>query len=84
MEHRRSLLGLFVAAAARGFGHFGGVPLERLSNTARRQYKREYAGNHNTNMVCRHAEGRSCTRALAFKAKHGHFATDTAGLYVLR
>lgn len=79
MDHRsaKSLLALFAAAAFSSTRQmFGGVPLQRLSPKARRKYRREFTGNHGTTDFKGHLGARSMARARAFKAKHGHFATE--------
>lgn len=71
------LLSLFAAAAFSATrNHFGGIPLQRLSNQARRQYKREYTGSHGTTSFKGARGHRQAVRALRFKEKHGHFATE--------
>lgn len=77
IRSNKSLFAIFAAAAfASARDVFGGIPLQRLSNTARRRYKREYTNSNNSNAPRHHAEARARGRALAFKTKHGHFATE--------
>lgn len=70
MEHK-NLWDLFNGAT---FGRFGGIPLQRLSNTARRQYKKDYSGNEPTPHNDR--QSKAAAKRLAFKEKHGYFPGD--------
>jgi len=71
------LLSLFSAAAFASTRRvFGGIPLQRLSPKARRQYKKNHTGSHGTNSPRYHVQARACARALRFKERHGHFATE--------
>lgn len=69
---------LFALATFKGFG---GIPLEKLSNSARRRLTGSPEG-HSTNIPRTHTSGRERSRNLAFKARHGHFASEPeAGQY---
>jgi hypothetical protein len=53
---------------------FGGVPLARLSNTARRQLTSHRGWGSRSTSHHSPNGAKECARRLAFKARHGYFA----------
>lgn len=68
-----SILTLSVGAALKRA--FGGIPLERLTLTAKRQHRKNFTVKHSQQTHARAKAGQQeCLRRLAFKDRHGHFA----------
>jgi hypothetical protein len=78
----RKSLGLMATFAAAAFTRFGGTPLPNLTPSARANHKKNWTGTPwRQNVVKHHSEARACARRLAFKERHGHFASDCAPVY---
>lgn len=79
MRTRLTVLWNLFSAAAFTQSRFGGVPLPNLTPSARAGHKKNWTGNsHNTTTFAPHERNgaREVSRRLAFKAKHGAFASE--------
>lgn len=77
------LYNLFVAATRAALGRHGGIPLASLPTKARAQHQRLYSGSnsHTYWPPARRNGAQERNRRLAFKERHGHFASDTTPVY---
>jgi hypothetical protein len=74
-------LSLVAAFAAATFTRFGGTPLPSLTPSARANHKKNWTGTPRRQTTHTPNGVRERTRRLAFKAQHGHFASDCEPVY---